>query len=258
VNNAKKLPDAFAKGTDSTNYKLLQLANLLYTDQRADLLSIERCRDIGMAKGKTLDKIGEMAGIKRNGASDEQYRLAIMSRIGALSTNGDCAATIASIEQMLGLESGTIGIVEGNASVDVKGLTLDILKESSFNSAEIETLIKNVVPAGVELAPPKFAGSLLLSEPHRSATSGILAEYPTLFWAWFDGQLGKQYGDHAAKSDVTKFGKVGLSGEGEVPESWAELAANFGLFGDFVQTSGTYEGGTLGISSGDDLITEVV
>lgn len=245
--NTRELPDAYAKGVDSNNYKLLRLLSVLYERHKADLDSINRAHDISYASGETLDNIGAMAGVDRNGDTDAQYRLSILAHVAALSTTGDCDATIARIEQMLGLESGTISITEVNStalgfctSVIVNGLTMDILQSSKFTPEEMNSIVQSVIPAGVKLVPLQFAGTLAITSSYAP-----LADYRTLYFAWRYGQ----------RQLATNGVQVGLSGEMNVPEIFAETA----LSTDGVEypITGTYAGGTLGVNSGD-YISEVV
>lgn len=229
--NVMMLPDAYAKAENSNNYKLLQLLSYLYSSLQTDLQAIESAKDINTATGATLDNIGSMAGVKRNGETDAQYRLAILARVAAMATTGDCDATIARIEQMLGLESGTISILEmpdTPAVVFVIGLTLDMLDNSGYTQDQIQALIKSVIPAGVGLSPPSYAGTLRIIDPD---TQPKLAAYPTLYKAWLQGQI-----------DFTGGSDRGLAGDGTVPDLFTQTAGN----PDFSAT-GTYTGGTLGI-----------
>lgn len=236
--NVGMLPDSYAKDIESNNYKLLQLLSTLYSNLQEDLQDISDAKDIENATGATLDQIGAMAGVSRNGETDPQYRLSILARVAALATTGTCNSTIARIEQMLGMESGSISIIEPtnvSASVSVIGLTTELLQNSGYTTGQIESFIKSVIPAGVTLFPPTFAGTLRIIDRDLNPK---LSNYPTLYKAWLQGQI-----------DYVAGNERGLKGTADVPEIFAQTAGN----PDF-STTGTYTGGTLGISTGDDLL----
>ena len=81
MNESRKLPDAYAKEKCSNLYKVMQLDDLLYADSKGALKSIDRSRDLQQAYGETLDKYGEMFGVERKGASDEQLRIKLLNKI---------------------------------------------------------------------------------------------------------------------------------------------------------------------------------
>lgn len=242
MNDATKLPDAYVKSTESNMYNFLQLANSIYTDNKNDLLSIDSVRSIHDANGKTLDRYGEMLGVLRNGTTDNKYRTRIMLKAAQNLTDADCNSIINSIARIVNVEPSSITIVEHREGVDtvfgnvpvlnvaVIGLTLEMLETSGFTSEEVSEMIKQLMPVGVKLLQPYYAGTLLLSE-----TTGAIAPdgYYRLFYAWLEGQKALAEGR-----------QVGLKGNGTVPEEFAKRYKDY-------QTTGYYEGGTLGILSGD-------
>ena len=234
MNNTKLLPDAFAKHTSSNNYKLLQLANLIFTDLQADIESIARSRDISYATGKTLDRYGEMVGVSRGAATDEQYRVKILNKIGASVSNGDCNSVISAISQMLDVARNTITLTENtDASVMLEGLTLEMLEKSGYTPKEMNAMIARLFPAGIELIPPVYAGTLeIITVPIVVGDSG---EYRTLYRAWLAGQK--------ALSEQGK--QVGLAGTADLPESFLTMADGSPDY----SVTGSYTGGTLGQSS---------
>lgn len=240
MNNAKRLPDAYAKNTDSNIYKLLQLVNLLYNDLNIDLKCIDKSRDIHEATGKTLDRYGEMINVSRGGATDEQYRTKILSQIARYVTESDCNSVISAIAHIFDVAETEMSIIEGDMKVEILGLTMEMLEKIGYKSREIEAMIRGLIPIGVEMSPPKYAGTLkILSdeeiEANRSYANSFSSQYPVLHAAWVANfyNLGVNTYD------------TGLSGYGKVPEKWKG-------WGAWYWYSGTFEGGTLGILSGED------
>lgn len=254
TNGAKYLPDSFKKSTDSTNYKLLQLLHLAELDAKADFNSIIEYRNIKNAYGKTLDRYGEMVGISRNGATDEQYRLKIRGKLARMASDGTCNKIISLTADMVGVEPESISIKENDMSIAIKGITLDALENTGCKSAEITSAIAETLPAGVSLEPPVYAGTLGImgkvetyedgtqkytvsydengnyqyflynhnpTTPEfikRMASSQYDEHYPTLAHAWYLGMMSILTGRHneGATYDSKKH-DIGLSGKGEVP-----------------------------------------
>lgn len=243
MNNAKRLPDAYAKNTDSNIYRLLQLVNLLYNDLKIDLKSIDETRDIQQATGKTLDKYGEMVNVSRGGATDEQYRTKILSQIARYVTESDCNSVISAIAHIFDAAETDISIIEDDMKVEILGLTIETLEKSGYKSREIEAMIRGIIPIGVEMSPPKYAGTLEIIDyisfrrPSDEAFNELADNYPVLFFAWQRGQSA-----YAGSGNDT-----GLSGHGEVPESFKSL---WGIVN--YQASGDYAGGSLGMLTGED------
>lgn len=230
MNRAKQLPDSYVKNVDSNNYKLLQLANLLYVDLNADLKKINQSRDLYNATGKTLDYYGAMVGEKRNGASDEQFRTKILNRIGRNVANSDCNSFITIVANMLDIKPETIRTVEGENSVEVVGLTVETIEKSGYTSEELIEMMENLLPIGVSMAGSEITGSLLIFDIlNFFGDDAVFSEYPRLYTAWYLGQV-----------EYAKGNDVGLSGYGEVPETFKSVYPNY-------QTSGTYTGGTLSV-----------
>lgn len=168
MNRTKKLPDAYAKSIDSNNYKLLQLANLLYTDLKCDLTAILELRNLQNAFGKTLDEYGKMAGLSRNGLNDEQYRIKICNQIGRQRSTGNCNDVIILISQMLGVEIDSFSLTErGNAVISITGLTTNVLEKSGFDIKELKNIINGVLPIGVQTDDLTFDGTFELGETYE-------------------------------------------------------------------------------------------
>lgn len=168
MNRAKKLPDAYAKSIDSNNYKLLQLANLLYTDLKCDLTSIFELRNLQHAFGKILDEYGRMVGLNRNGLNDEQYRIKIYNQIGKQRSTGNCNDAIRLIAQTLGVEVDSFSLIEkGDATISITGLTTDVLEQSGFDVRELREIIDGVLPIGVAIDEMTFEGTFEFGEVYE-------------------------------------------------------------------------------------------
>lgn len=227
-NNAVRLPDAYYKQIGGNLYTLFSLAYEIALETQTDFSDISDSRNIDNAYGKTLDNYGATFGVSRGGDTDTQYRTKIKNKIASLTVGSDCNSVINAIATMFGGDPAKIRIAEANVAVAVYGLTMDMLENSGYTSSEIVQAIKNLLPIGVGLIRPYFAGTLLIFD---KTTPGD-TNYPQLYSAWLYGQEAYANGE-----------EVGLSGDGTVPSSFLDYA-------DY-SASGTYEGGTLGILSGE-------
>lgn len=273
MNRAKMLPDAYAKSTSSNNYKLLQLLNLLLYDTTADLLSIENECCLKNARGAILDEYGWMYGQPRNGLSDEQYRVKILGKISRMLSKGSCDEVISLIANMLGAEPSAISIDESDMTVVVYGLTIDMLENTNYKSSEITGMIHELIPTGVMLADPVYAGTLLVmgdvvkisdtevcsvdrngnyqfvSGEKNSLGSGgygvdyeeVIRQYPTLRCAVGYGWAVWQRGLSGDSIDYTVTEQTGEHTSLQYPWKCNTPMGNR-----------TFEGGTLGLVSGED------
>lgn len=230
MNNISKMPDCYNKSATSNLYKLMELLNLYDGDYKRDINDISSDRGVEFASGKTLDYYGEMVGEPRNGATDTQYRINIFQKIGRTLSSSNCDAIITLISQMFGIQPTDFELVEGDTSVTIAGLDLALLESTGYKSSRIGEMIADLIPAGVELKSLIFAGTLAVLDIFF-----VGLECPVLFAAWFYNQQSMYNGN----------GECGLSGYGEVPASWG---------GDypFFQIQGTYSGGTLALTQGED------
>ncbi len=303
MNRAKELSDAYAKSIESNNYKLLQMINLICLDFNCDLMKILESRDLNYAVGKTLDRYGEMLGVARGKATDDQYRINIIGKIGRLTTDGSCNDTINRIADIVGETPEKISIVENDMSVEIRGLSMESLEKSGYSSEEVTEIIKELIPICVSLELTKYAGTLLVmgeidtyektytdatgTERTRkytvsydengnyqyflydhnpttpeyiktAASSNYDEKYPTLQHAWYLGMLSIATGRSNERDNYdSKKHDIGLSGKGEVPISHTMYDDNGVLLPSMesvglLSNNGTFDGGSLGILSGEE------
>lgn len=226
INNVKRLPDAYDKQALSNISKVLQLAYELAETQENDSNDIDGSRSIENAYGKTLDRYGEMYGVDRGGATDQQYRTLILVQMGKNAVQADSNSIIKAIE--LAMQSEGVSLHEGNMTVSIEGLSTTAYEESGFTADEVKQLISSLLPIGISLESVLFSGTLLVFDETVEGDSN----YPQLYSAWYYGQRAYAEGK-----------EVGLSGNGTVPSSFLEYAPEY-------QASGTYEGGTLSLRLG--------
>lgn len=220
MNNVTRLSDAYNKSLDGNLYNLFKLAEFLDSDLKSDLNSILESRDMHTVTGKTLDYYGEMVDESRLGATDEQYRVRILQKIGRLTGTTNHYDVKFFISQMLNIDMQDFDLRDvrdlntyENPRVEITGLTLDLIERTGYSSDEIAKMIEGLLTVGIPLAPLSFGGTLRLTEEKSSDE-----KYPILYPAWLNGQDGNC-----------------LSGVSDIPEEWGESGV-------------TYEGGTLGFT----------
>lgn len=214
--SARKLPDAYNKSFGSDLYKLLRLAELSNRDTKTDFKAINESRDINFAYGDSLDMYGEMFGISRDGATDEQYRVKILLKIGKLKANSDCNSMIQVISDMFNIDKSSFlltglneyeGVMslQKSGAVRICGLSSSIITDLGYTSEQVRQMINDVLPVGVRVETLIFDGTLKLMSP--TANGG--GDMPTLNAAWDYGQSHPESalsGDYVNPNDSTDIG----------------------------------------------------
>lgn len=159
--NITLLPDAYYKGEDGNNFKLLRL-NELAAEDLSDLINdVDESLDLSLATGKTLDLYGELVGQKRGVLNDEQYRLLILNKIGKNLCQADYKNTVELIAQMFGCDKSEIAIADSsdNLKVTLTKFPLHVLIDAGFSGEQAVTIIEMLLPVCVKLTAINFQGT---------------------------------------------------------------------------------------------------
>lgn len=161
MNNVKRLPDAYYKGTDGNNYKLLNLNELAADEFSKDLTDVLNCLDLMQATGKTLDIYGEMVEQKRGILNDTQYRLMILNKIGKNICQSDYNSVIELLTQMFNCQKCDIILKDSTepCRVSIEKFPLEVLINAGFSSAQAITMIELLLPVCVKLSDGNFEGT---------------------------------------------------------------------------------------------------
>lgn len=161
MNNVKRLPDAYYKGTDGNNYKLLYLNELAATDLLHDITAALNCLDIYQATGKTLDLYGEMLGQHRGALDDAQYKLLILNKVGKNICQGDYNSVVELLAKMFKCSKDEIIITDSDSTLKVTlaKFPLEILLNAGFSGAQAVTIIEMLLPVCVKLTDINFQGT---------------------------------------------------------------------------------------------------
>lgn len=164
--NIELLPDAYYKGENGNNYKLLRLDELAAEEFVDDLTAVDDSIDLATATGKTLDLLGETVGQLRGKLDDDQFRVLIQTRIGRNTCQGDYNSVANLIIQMLGLERNEIVLRDSEepCKVTIDTIPLERLIEKGFSADQAIVIIEQLLPVCVRLADVEFEGTFEFGE----------------------------------------------------------------------------------------------
>lgn len=163
--NSKRLPDAYRKDTESNNYKMLNLNELLRDAFKVDMDAILNSLDLQKATGSTLDLFGDTVNQKRGVLNDEQYRYVILSKVGRNICQGDYNSVLLLLTNAFKCEANDIAIRDvGNGKVEVVDFPLEILINAGFSSKQAIQLIEQMLPAGVSVSDANFEGTFAFAD----------------------------------------------------------------------------------------------
>lgn len=173
MNNVKRLPDAYYKGKDGNNYKLLHLNELAADEFSKDLTDVLNCLDLMQATGKTLDLYGEMVEQKRGMLNDTQYRLMILTKIGKNICQGDYNSVIELLTQMFNCQKGDIILKDSTepCRVVIDKFPLEVLINAGFSSSQAVTMIELLLPVCVKISDGNFEGTFEFGEIKNTPTT---------------------------------------------------------------------------------------
>lgn len=195
-NPVKNLPDVFTKSKTSNNFKILETERRLLEILRGDLANISKMTSIDNAYGKTLDLWGERVGQARGKAPDEQYRIMIKAKIMRSISNGSYPSVVNCLCETFSCKAEEITVIEGDKAGMVENITvpLDRLNKAGLTSQQTLSIIKSLLPIGIEIGDYYLEGTFVFSN--------IETEYDeTMGFADEEGTIGGFFG--ATESDDT-------------------------------------------------------
>ena len=161
MSNVERLPDSYAKGKESNNYKLLNINEQAIADVKADVQAVFDVLDIQKATGRTLDLYGDMLGQKRGALNDAQYRIMIFTRMGINAVQGNYETVINSAQQIFECEAKDIVLRDGETpcSVFIEKMPLKVLIDAGFTSTQAIEILGTLMPIGVTISGNSFDGT---------------------------------------------------------------------------------------------------
>lgn len=166
MDNVKRLPDSYAKHSESNNYKLLNLNEQAVADIKSDSRALYDVLDMSKAKGKTLDLYGDMVGQQRGAMTDEQYYYMILTRVAMNNVKGNGYSVAECVARIFGCEPNEIILIDGEVSCKVaaRSFPLEVLVNAGFTSKNALEIINRVLPIGVSIDEANFDGTFEFAE----------------------------------------------------------------------------------------------
>lgn len=166
MSNVNKLPDSYAKGNKSNNYKLLNLNEQAIADVKADAQALLESLDIQKATGRTLDLYGDLLQQKRGALNDEQYRILLLRKVGVNVAQGNYSTVIDILKQMFKCEANEIVLEDGTepCTVVLKTFPLEVLISAGFTGDQAVAMIEALLPMGVTIDNVTFEGTFEFAE----------------------------------------------------------------------------------------------
>ncbi len=152
------LPDAIDKDRGSNVVKLLKVINFQIVKARFEAERIESWRDIELARGKALDKIGKQYGVSRGNSDDEFYRVLIRFKQAQSHADGSVNSLIKVISNVLGADPKDIHI--NDFPNEPQAIVIDNIPNRYVDSDQkikmVVQQLENSVAAGIKIAGVHF------------------------------------------------------------------------------------------------------
>jgi hypothetical protein len=169
--NIKKLPDAYYKGKDGNNYKLLRLNELSAETFFNDMQDVLNTLDLEQAYGKTLDLYGNMLQVLRGRMTDEQYRVSIKNKIGENLCQSDTNSVLYYLSQTFNCSLSDISIDD----VRVNKVNVKVPLAKNFTVDYILSMISRLLPITVTLSDIELTGTFEFGGISQGMTYNILS-----------------------------------------------------------------------------------
>lgn len=185
---ARNLPDAYSKGRESNNAKILEIEKSTLDLLREEIFVLYEALDLDNAKGATLDLYGEMVGQERGVATDEQYLMLIKNRIIRNFANADHNSIVNAICMTFGGDPSEVILTEHEdpCKVTLEGLPLSKINESNLDVNTAVQIVNGLMPAGVFMEAMEFSGTFEFSgeELVYDEQAGFADEAETIGGYW--------------------------------------------------------------------------
>ncbi|MCR8636192.1 hypothetical protein [Paenibacillus radicis (ex Xue et al. 2023)] len=167
----QKLTDHYAKSPQSNIGKLLSIVHGQLNDLDQTLETMQLWRDIDLARGSTLDNIGQNVAQPRGMASDEVYRVLIKSKIARNLSRGDINTLIRVIAISVNANYSEIEIREKYtdpsdpepAAISLVRLPFSRISDSEIDVRQFTRILQKTIPAGVRVDAVELQGTFSLA-----------------------------------------------------------------------------------------------
>lgn len=160
------LTDNYKKDRSSNIGKLFIIITEEFDKMRDTLQKIEDYRDVNVASGYTLDKIGANIEQFRGIAEDEIYRVLIKYKLRGVASSGTINEIIEIVSDTLEIDPSEIGIAETYndeepepAAISIAKVPYGALLSIGLSPNQFIQILKSSVPAGVLLKSISLEGT---------------------------------------------------------------------------------------------------
>lgn len=161
------LTDNYNKRPDSNIGKLFKVIADELQALKDTINKIEEYRDIDIATGQTLDKIGGNIKQYRGAATDEIYRILIKSKTARNISTGDINTIIRVVAQSINADPSEISIVEmyddatnpEPAAIKLMEIPLGRINEVGLSSLQFGRMISKTLGAGISIKEIRLEGT---------------------------------------------------------------------------------------------------
>ena len=146
------LPDAYNKGTNSNNYKLLALHGEAVDSFRQDIKNVMFSQDLQTATGYSLDLYGAEVEQSRGKANDALYRVLIQQKMARDRGIGTWDSVSSGIRNVLNCSDSDFCIHDStiNRKVVFRVVNSQVLEKSPLTEEQVKKVINQLLPATVK------------------------------------------------------------------------------------------------------------
>lgn len=148
------LPHNYNTAEDSNISKLISILKEELTEIREEKENLEYHKDLDVAEGVFLDRLGANIGQERGSLDDEQYRILIKSKIQQNLSPGDINSLLGYISSILDVDRQKITItnnVDGEPAFFQFEVETQYLMDAGISLENIYDILSQLKPAGVKL-----------------------------------------------------------------------------------------------------------
>ena len=172
MDNVKRLPDAYYKGKDGNNYKLLHLNELAADEFANEMENVNNSLDIMQATGRTLDLFGASVGIRRENRNDSKYRLAILTQIGRNISDGSYDKILTLLAHLFNCEESDIIIRETDISgeIEVVSIPFEVINNAGYSVKDAVNMMESLLAICVRVKKGFFEGTFEFGDGYDENT----------------------------------------------------------------------------------------
>ncbi|MFB6475784.1 hypothetical protein ACFCW7_23270 [Paenibacillus glucanolyticus] len=176
----RRFTDVYNKNPTSNLGKLIGILHDQLQQVNDTLDTVRDWRDIDMAQGTTLDRIGENIVQSRGSSTDEVYRVLLKSKIARNLSKTDVNTIIQVLALALDCPYSDIRIVEKyNDSSEPEPAAISLIKvptkrlnEVGMSPLQFGQIIQKTVAAGVRVAQIELTGTFQFSSKYDQLETG--------------------------------------------------------------------------------------